>query len=139
MKKRITIAIFILVFSVLGITKEKETATKLTPIYTVIVDFLSAALENPGAGYILRFSDNEQVERIPYLRFQAQKISKNFDLGILISTANDFGPVCGFYYRGVRFDAGLSVKLHTLTRSIRETKVSLIIGVSVPLGSKAKS
>ena len=93
-------------------------------------------MEKPGVGYIMRFSDNEEVEEIPYLRFQAFQLSKKVDMGIIISTENDFGPVCGFFYRGIRFDVGLSAKLHMLTRDLKNGKLSLILGVSIPIKKK---
>lgn len=137
MKRKIILTIFILVLSILGIAKDRDgeetKSPKITPIYTTIVEFLLDSMEKPGVGYILRFSDNQQAQEIPYLRFQAFEISKKVDMALIISTKNDFGPVCGFFYRGVRFDVGLSAKLHTITRDLKNIKLSLVMGVSIPL------
>jgi len=137
MKKNLIITVLILVIALPVIAKEKEEGKKDTPkikpIYTTLIEFLMETIEKPGVGYIIRFSDNEDAEDIPYLRFQAFELSQKVDVGVMISTENDFGPVCGFSYRGIRLDVGLSVKLHTLTRDLKNIKLSLIMGVSIPI------
>ena len=113
-----------------------ELEKKLKPLYTSLVDFLLEAMEKPGVGYLLRFKQNEEMESIPYIRFQAMKISKVIDFAFVISTRNDAGTVFGFYYRGLRLDIGISGKLHELTKNLKGAKISLFLGFSVPLIKK---